>query len=109
MRIGKQDFLRNRFAFRAEEVPLRLADLEYGAQRMTKSTRVWTGTVRSAGASALRIHFTDVRLPAGAELYVYNANGVAFGPYTDAGPLGSGEFWSNTVIGDTVMVCAGYV
>jgi V8-like Glu-specific endopeptidase len=81
-----------------------LDDLAYGALRMTKSMRVWTGTVRSAGASALRIHFTDFQLPHGAELYVYNDSGVAFGPYTGTGPLGSGEFWSNTVVGDTALV-----
>lgn len=64
----------------------------------------WSGVVRSPEASAMRIHFTDFDLPAGAELYVYNESGMAFGPYTGSGPNGTGEFWSNTVTGSDVVI-----
>lgn len=59
----------------------------------------WSGVVRSPEASALRIHITDMDLPAGAALYVHAANGMAFGPYTGRGPNGTGDFWTNTVAG----------
>lgn len=70
----------------------------------TKNTRIWTGAVRSEGASALRIHFTDFALPEGAELYVYNEHGEAFGPYTDRGRRNDGDFWSHTITGTTMLL-----
>ena len=69
---------------------------------------VWTAAVRSEGARALRIRFTDFELPAGAELYVYNQTGQAFGPYTGLGPLDEGEFWSHTVFGPELIVQLHY-
>lgn len=77
----------------------------FGAVRGDKAGRyVWTSRISSPGASALRVHFRDVRLPRGAELYVYNAAGQAFGPYTGRGPLGTGEFWSHTLRGEELYV-----
>ena len=67
-------------------------------------TFVWTTSVRSAGASALRLRFTGFDLPKGAALYLYNDDGQAHGPYVGQGPHGSGEFWSHTVFGDTAWV-----
>lgn len=64
----------------------------------------WSGVVRSEGAAAGRIHFTDFDLPAGAELYVYASNGMAFGPYTGRGPNGDGDFWTNTIAGAEIVV-----
>jgi len=64
----------------------------------------WTGVVRSRDAAALRIHFTDVDLPSGTEMFVYTQDGMAFGPYTGRGPNGTGDFWSNTVAGAEVVV-----
>ncbi|MEM8995061.1 MAG: trypsin-like peptidase domain-containing protein [Acidobacteriota bacterium] len=60
--------------------------------------------MRSAGASALRLRITGFDLPKGAALYLYNDAGQAHGPYLGRGPHGSGEFWSNTVFGDTAWV-----
>lgn len=64
----------------------------------------WTIEVSSPGASALRVGFDAVDLPAGAELYVFNARGEAWGPYTGRGPGGRGEFASHAVSGDTAFV-----
>jgi V8-like Glu-specific endopeptidase len=72
----------------------------------TKGVFVWSGAVRSDGASAIRLHFTDFALPPGAELYVYNESGEAFGPYTDKGINRNGEFWSHTITGSTVLIQA---
>ncbi len=65
---------------------------------------VWTGVVRSPGASALRLRLTEVDLPAGAELYVYNELGQAFGPYLGRGPLGEREIWTHTVYGEELRL-----
>jgi V8-like Glu-specific endopeptidase len=64
----------------------------------------WSGVVRTPQAEAVRVHFTDFDLPAGAELYVYSRDGMAFGPYTGRGPNGDGEFWSNTVTGPEIVI-----
>lgn len=65
---------------------------------------VYTSTVSSPGATALRVHFTNFRVPANASVYLYTDNGQVFGPYTGRGPHGDGEFWSHTVMGDTAHV-----
>lgn len=68
------------------------------------SGNVWSGVVRSEGATGLRLHFADFALPAGAELYVYSSRGEAFGPYTGKGPGDSGDLWTNTISGDELRV-----
>jgi hypothetical protein len=80
------------------------ADLEYGATQLTKAGVTWTGAAESAAATAMRIHFTSFNLPPKTELYIYNLSGEAFGPYTGTGPLGTGDFWSNTVSGPMVAI-----
>ncbi|MCP4657742.1 MAG: hypothetical protein GY856_20230 [bacterium] len=99
---------------KAADVELRMADQLLksrrgaGALQLNNDGFVWSAVVRSQGATAIRVRFTDLALPAGAELYVYNASGEAFGPYTGSGPLGTGEFWAHTVIGDEVVVQLHY-
>src|SRR4026207_1107460 len=62
--------------------------------------------IKSSGASGIGAHFRDFPLADGEEVYVYGAaaNSVVFGPFADKGPWGSGEFWSGTVDGDTVVI-----
>lgn len=69
---------------------------------------VWTTSLQSPGATALRIHFTNVDLPADAALFLYNDEGQAHGPYTGKGPRGTGDFWSHTVFGDHAWVQLHY-
>lgn len=64
----------------------------------------WTTSIESAGASAVRVKFTDFNLPDGAALYLYNDDGQAFGPFTGQGPHGDGVFWSNAVFGEHVWI-----
>jgi len=83
------------------------AGLSLGAARGTGGDGfVWTTVVRVPGATALRLHLTGVDLPPGAELYVYNLAGQAFGPYTGRGPLGDGELHTNTVFGEQLLLQA---
>ncbi|HEV8580984.1 MAG TPA: serine protease [Thermoanaerobaculia bacterium] len=65
---------------------------------------VWTTAISSPGATALRVHLSGVDLPEGGELYVYNSDGQAFGPYKGRGPLGDGELYTNTVFGERLVL-----
>jgi V8-like Glu-specific endopeptidase len=86
-------------------VILNLADPQRGALRRTVDEGlVWTAAIQSVGAFGLRVHFTDFSLPADYELYLYTEDGEVFGPYLDAGPLGTGEFWSHTVSGPVAFL-----
>src|SRR5262249_2236218 len=62
--------------------------------------------IKSSGASGIGVHFRNVALAAGEEVYVYGpaANSIVCGPYTNKGPWGSGEFWSGTLVGDTAVI-----
>ncbi|MCP5049230.1 MAG: hypothetical protein GY940_18820 [bacterium] len=75
-----------------------------GFQTMPDGGYVLTRVIQSPGATALRVHFDNINLPTGAELYIYNANGEAFGPYTGMGPADDGDFWSNTVSGSLAYI-----
>jgi V8-like Glu-specific endopeptidase len=65
---------------------------------------VFTADLGSPDAAALRVHFTGFSLPEGAGLYLYNLRGEVFGPYTGRGPHGDGEFWSHTLVGDSISL-----
>jgi lysyl endopeptidase len=67
-------------------------------------TVVWSGRIASPGASALRLHLSPFDLPESAELFVYAADGQAYGPYTGRGPIDDGQLWTNTILGDDVRL-----
>jgi hypothetical protein len=62
--------------------------------------------IKSPRASGIGVHFRDFALADGEEVYVYGVatDSIVFGPFTDKGPWGSGEFWSGTVDGDTAVI-----
>jgi Trypsin-like peptidase domain/Fibronectin type III domain len=62
--------------------------------------------LKSSGASGVGVHFRDFALADNEEVYVYgtSADSIVFGPYTNKGPWGSGEFWSGTVDGDAIVI-----
>jgi hypothetical protein len=62
--------------------------------------------IKSSGASGIGVHFRNFALADDEEVYVYGAAGDSsvFGPFTKDGPWGSGEFWSGTIVGDTVVI-----
>jgi hypothetical protein len=73
-------------------------------EAMPEGGYVWTTVLESPTATALRVHFSNFSLSPNAEVYIYNMNGEAFGPYTDLGPGNEGDFWSNTVTGSIAYV-----
>ncbi len=62
--------------------------------------------IKSSGASGIGVHFRNFALADSEEVYVYGAatDSIVFGPFTEKGPWGSGEFWSGTVDGDTAVI-----
>jgi hypothetical protein len=90
---------------RAGSAPGKTIGLAMGAARGENGGAfVWSAAIEVPGATALRLHLQGVELPTGATLHVYNLAGQAFGPYTGRGPLGTGEFHTNTVSGDRLIV-----
>ena len=88
---------------KAVSIPFKLAfGVRLGDEADGMVTR--SGRITSPGASAIRIHFAPFDLPESAELYVYAADGQAFGPYTGRGPLDQGELWTNAIFGEEVRL-----
>jgi lysyl endopeptidase len=65
---------------------------------------VWAAIISSKNAGAIRLHVEDMSLPRNVELYLYSRNGEAHGPYTGAGPHGTGEFWTATIFGSEAIL-----
>ena len=62
--------------------------------------------IKSSSASGMGVHFRNFALADGEEVYVYGAapDSIVFGPFTNKGTWDSGEFWSGTVDGDTIVI-----
>jgi hypothetical protein len=88
---------------------------------LADGARLWVGEVVSTDALGLRLHFKDVRLPAGAQLAVYApagsdpARGVVksgssrFDPdrtveFHNASAMAKAEFWTGTIVGDRTRI-----
>ncbi|MFH1747716.1 MAG: fibronectin type III domain-containing protein [Planctomycetota bacterium] len=67
---------------------------------------LWIAGFQSQAAEGLRLRFTGVDLPQGAELWIYDPKypDYADGPYTDQGTQGMGDIWSTIFVGDLVFV-----
>lgn len=59
----------------------------------------WALALESDGASALRVHLSDVSLPDTADIYFFTLDGQAHGPYR-----GQDAYWLNTVAGSEGIV-----
>jgi V8-like Glu-specific endopeptidase len=79
-----------------------------GASGLAVPTRdggfVWAVVVTAEDAGAIRLHVEDLSLPRNAALYVYSRAGEAYGPYTGAGPDGSGDLWTTAVFGPEAIL-----
>ncbi len=64
----------------------------------------WTGAIEAVDATAMRIHFAGFNLPTSAKLYLFNAEGQAFGPYIGRGRNDNGQFWSHTISGSLAYI-----
>lgn len=62
---------------------------------------VWAVGVVSPGAQAIRIHLRNFSLPDNAQMFFFNQDGQADGPYTGTGRNGNGDFWSRSLSSDS--------
>lgn len=73
-------------------------------QKGTNGSFAWTLRVGANPAEAIRLKLSGVDLPQGAELFVSSPTGEVHGPYTGRGPSGTGTFWTNAVMGNSVLL-----
>lgn len=66
--------------------------------------RVWRMAIASDGAAGLRLEFSNFAVGSG-EVWIYSDDrSQVFGPYTGTGLDATGEFWSNTIFAESVVV-----
>ncbi|MDZ4857915.1 MAG: trypsin-like peptidase domain-containing protein [Candidatus Hydrogenedentes bacterium] len=66
---------------------------------------LWSFAMLSPDALGMRVHFSDLTLPVGARVVVYNGDDAqeAYGPYFGPAP-DADDLWSATVFGESVVV-----
>ncbi len=69
---------------------------------------VFSTSVNSTGAKAIRLHLAGMSLPEAAELFIFGSGSDAFGPYTGSGPEGNGELWTPSIDGSVAHVLVRY-
>jgi hypothetical protein len=67
-------------------------------------TTAWGGKVRVRGAARLRLHLSDVALPAGARLWVHGDGGQTAGPFGAELLAPDGSLWTPSVEGEEVAL-----
>ena len=67
---------------------------------------VWRTTIRSTGASAMRVHFESFDVEGRVYAYPHGADASTpvAGPYGGLGPQGDGDFWSEVIFSDSVTI-----
>ena len=76
------------------------ADKAFGSTFYADGLMVWSGSFVSPGATGVRLHLQDLRLPKGAEIYAFDRHGQAFGPYTGR----AASKWTHTVAGEEIIL-----
>jgi len=76
-----------------------------GAWTEVGAGRVWRMAIRAAGAGAVRVFFEGFSVQ-GGKVWIHDGTegGEVFGPYRGRGLFGDGEFWSDVVLGDRVVI-----
>ena len=80
--------------------------------RLPDGSQIWRFRIHSPNAAAIRVHFEAfdvgrgrVWLCSGSQRYPDFVGHPDFvGPYSGTGPHGHGDFWSETVLSDSVIV-----
>ncbi|MCH6551263.1 MAG: hypothetical protein IH804_04520, partial [Planctomycetes bacterium] len=67
---------------------------------------LWVADILAEGAIGLRLHFTGMDLPQGAEVVVTGSDDdlPMQGPFTKQGLLGDGAFWSGSTLGERARI-----
>jgi len=74
-------------------------------QVLPDGSRAWSAELRSEGAVGLRVHFSRLMMPEGAETIIYNAEmpSEAYGPYTRP-HAGENDIWAASCFGNRIVV-----
>ncbi|HUK90382.1 MAG TPA: BACON domain-containing protein, partial [Blastocatellia bacterium] len=69
-------------------------------------SRIRVFALSSPGATGIRLHFDNFDLPDGDQVYVYGpaSDSKVAGPFKLKGPSGTGQFWTETLFTDTVII-----
>jgi hypothetical protein len=94
------------------DVPFRFGkgfDVNYtlkdGHWENANNGRVWSLLFQSEGAYSINFIFSELLLPEGGELYMYNTDGtMVYGPVTSKQNLKKGTFLTDLVQGDAVTI-----
>ncbi len=60
--------------------------------------------IGSEGANGVRVHLKNFSIPANADMYFFNLEGEAHGPYQRRGRNGDGDFWTHTIFSETGVI-----
>src|SRR5260370_17963554 len=66
----------------------------------------WTASIRATGAAGIRLHFTNFDIGKG-RVWIHDGaaeHGQLFGPYTEKGPMGAGDLWTEVNFKDIGLV-----
>ncbi|MEZ5355195.1 MAG: PPC domain-containing protein [Bryobacteraceae bacterium] len=73
---------------------------------LDNGSRLWRWSAQSPGAAGLRVHFTGFDA-GGGRVWIHDGSGEQsemHGPYSGRGIYGDGEFWSDFVLAETIVV-----
>jgi hypothetical protein len=90
----------------AVQRPVSKAQMAQGVWQKTAGGEIWRLTISSQDAVGIRVHFTNFSVGSG-QVWVHDtANPAAkvFGPYTEKGRNGNGDFWSGIVFASAVQI-----
>jgi hypothetical protein len=82
------------------------ADVEGSWQTSRDGSSIWRLILRSPGAAAMRLHLEEFHA-AGGQLWItelHENQPQSFGPYSNDGVHGDGEFWTSVAIGEAVLI-----
>jgi hypothetical protein len=71
-------------------------------ETLASGTRVWRMALRSPGSRGIRVEFRNFSV-GGGNVWLHDGDHVA-GPYTGRGIFDNGEFWSGTVLSESVIL-----
>lgn len=104
LRVGSALAIDEVIDFRGMSAQVGERVLSIGRLRVDESGARWEVELHSPQASALRLHFTELALAPGVEVFVYNDAGQVASLRQAEDHGGGAEVWSDSVFGDRVRI-----
>lgn len=105
-RLSKADFVEGRPFNQPVGVHRKIEKLQGRWEVANDGQRVWHLALRSPGAEGIRLHFQEVNLGTG-RLWIRDetkSESETFGPYFRKGIWGDGDFWTDYVLSDSIVI-----